>query len=210
MNNKPTNTIGFDDAVRRLRVGKVCAFPTDTVFGIGVRADSAASIEALYTAKQRPKTQPLIVLCADLEMAKKLVEFSPIAISLARLWPGPLTLVLPTLPKNNISSEANLDLNNLGVRIPNNPQVLRLIEAVGCSLATSSANISGQQTVQTLDKFYQQFGDKVPMLNDDEMPSGEESTIIKVEKNCAQIIRVGALSIAQVEQQTGVKISPAN
>ncbi len=209
MDKKLNTTIGFDDAVKRLQAGDVCAFATDTVFGIGVRADQATSIEALYIAKQRPKTQALIVLCADLAMVKSLVKFSPAADSLARLWPGSLTLILPTLSNNIISNQANLGLNNLGVRIPNSSQILRLIKAVGCPLATSSANISGQKTAQTLDEFHQQFGDKVPMLSAEEMPSGKESTIIQVEQNRTQIIRVGALSVAQIERHTGAKISPA-
>lgn len=210
MNNKVALTIGFDDAVARLRAGGTCAFQTDTVFGIGVRADKSASIEALYEAKQRPKTQPMIVLCADIVMAKTLVTFPPIAEKLARLWPGPLTLVLPSLSNNCISSDANLGLNNLGVRIPNSPKILRLIEAVGCPLATSSANISGQKTASTLEDFYLQFGDTVPVLEGEEKPTGKASTIIKVEKNTAQIIREGILSIAQIEKKTGTKITAAN
>src|SRR5689334_18671706 len=78
-----------------IRQGGVVAFPTETVYGLGADATNSDAVLRIYETKGRPRFNPLIVHVADLAMAHRLVEFSPMAEKLAAFWPGPLTLVLP-------------------------------------------------------------------------------------------------------------------
>jgi len=87
------NPVTFYQAVEILRAGKVCAFATETVYGLGANATNCDAVLAIYATKQRPRFNPLIVHCADLAMAKKVAQFSPLAEKLSAFWPGAMTLV---------------------------------------------------------------------------------------------------------------------
>src|SRR5690606_39933018 len=94
------------EAAALLRAGRLCAFPTETVYGLGADATNADAVLSIYETKGRPRFNPLIVHCADLAMAETLAEFSPLARRVATLWPGPLTLVLPARPGNGLAGIA--------------------------------------------------------------------------------------------------------
>ncbi|HWU17709.1 MAG TPA: L-threonylcarbamoyladenylate synthase, partial [Devosia sp.] len=95
-----------DEAASILLAGRVCAFPTETVYGLGADATNADAVLAIYETKSRPRFNPLIIHCADLAMAETLALFSPAARKLAALWPGPLTLVLPARQGNGLADVA--------------------------------------------------------------------------------------------------------
>ncbi|OGC10952.1 threonylcarbamoyl-AMP synthase [candidate division WOR-1 bacterium RIFOXYA12_FULL_52_29] len=127
------------EALTILKSGGVIAFPTETVYGIGALIGSRRGINKVYKLKKRPKNKPLQVLVSSLAEARKLAKFSPQALSCAKKsWPGPLTLVLPTLKGKK----------TIGIRIPKHPLTLKLLRKTG-PLAATSANESGEKPALT-------------------------------------------------------------
>ena len=118
-----------------LRAGGIVAFPTETVYGLGADATNSDAVLKIYETKGRPRFNPLIVHVADLEMAKSLVEMSPLAERLARFWPGPLTLVLPLRPGSGLSELVTAELPTVALRLPAHPLARALIAAFGGPLA---------------------------------------------------------------------------
>ncbi|MBU0630117.1 MAG: threonylcarbamoyl-AMP synthase [Candidatus Margulisbacteria bacterium] len=129
----------FEKAIQILTSGGVVAFPTETVYGIGALLYSRKGINKIYKLKKRPRNKPLQVLVSSLAEARKLAEFSPQALALARkAWPGPLTLVLPSLKGKR----------TIGLRVPRHPLTLKLLKLTG-PLAATSANESGEKPALT-------------------------------------------------------------
>lgn len=207
LKNHPADiSIDLSKAVTLLQEGGICAFPTDTIYGIGARLDRPEAIDALYAIKKRPRTNALIALCSDVAMAQTLVEFSPLAMQLTSFWPGALTLVLPVKTGADIPGAVNAGLDTLGVRIPNHSLALALIEAVGKPLATSSANISAAKPAMNVTEIAAQFAGDLPVLSGEETPVGQESTILKIVDNQAHLLRSGAVLPKTIERQLDISI----
>src|SRR5690606_29716980 len=110
------------EAAALIRAGEPVAVPTETVYGLSADATDAAAIARIYEAKGRPSFNPLIVHVADLEMARRLVDFPPLAERLAAaFWPGPLTMVLPRRADCPVAQLASAGLPTLAVRLPAHP-----------------------------------------------------------------------------------------
>ena len=197
------------DAAALLRSGKLCAFPTETVYGLGADATDADAVLAIYETKGRPRFNPLIIHCADLAMAEMLAEFSPQARRAARLWPGGLTLVLPARPGNGLADVATAGLDSVAIRIPDHPLALQLIATVGRPLAAPSANPSGRLSPTTAEQVRRGFGGLVPVLDGGPCRAGVESTIIRVEGERLVQLRAGALARDEIEWALGVPVELA-
>jgi len=132
--------VSVEEAAALIRAGKLVAFPTETVYGLGANALDAAAVARIFEAKGRPKTSPLIVHVDSAEMARGLAsEWPPAAETLAkRYWPGPLTLVVPKRPI--IPGIVTAGLPTVGLRMPAHPLALELICAAGVPIAAPSAN----------------------------------------------------------------------
>ncbi len=200
------NPVTFDQALEILRAGKVCAFATETVFGLGADATNCDAVLAIYAAKQRPRFNPLIVHCADLAMAHKVAQFSPLAKKLAALWPGAMTLVLPLDPAAGLCDLVSAGLKTVGVRIPAHQQARKLISALGRPLAAPSANPSGQLSATTCEQVRLMFADKVPVLAGNGCTAGIESTILTISGNKIIQLRPGSISRRVIEQKLGLKV----
>lgn len=198
-----TNPVDFDLAVELLRTGAICAFATETVYGLGADAGNGDAVLAVYQAKQRPRFNPLIVHCADLAMAEKIAEFSPLAHRLAEFWPGALTLVLPVRSTANICDLVTAGLGTVGVRIPGHKQARELIRSVGKPLAAPSANPSGKLSPTSAKQVRLSFSDHVPVLDGGECTAGIESTILGIIGDRVVQLRSGALARHQIEQKLG-------
>ena len=185
-----------------LRAGELVAFPTETVYGLGADATNSDAVLKIYEAKGRPRFNPLIVHVADLAMAERLVEFSPMARKLAQFWPGPLTLVLPRRPDAGIS-------DTVGIRIPDHPLARELIRAADRPLAAPSANRSGKLSPTTADQGVKGFQGLVPVLDGGASQSGVESTILAVEGETVTQLRAGALPRAEIAAAIGRPIAQA-
>jgi L-threonylcarbamoyladenylate synthase len=190
----------------RLRAGELVAFPTETVYGLGADATNSDAVLKIYETKGRPRFNPLIVHVADLGMAERLVEFSPMARRLARFWPGPLTLVLPRKPDAGLSDIVTAGLDTVGIRIPDHELAQALIRATGRPLAAPSANRSGKLSPTTAAQVRGSLGEAVPVLDGGPAQSGVESTILAVEGDRVTQLRAGALPREEIEAAIGASI----
>ncbi|MCS6758694.1 MAG: threonylcarbamoyl-AMP synthase [Candidatus Devosia euplotis] len=204
MTNQPKSV---DEAAALLRAGKLCAFPTETVYGLGADATDADAVLAIYQTKGRPRFNPLIIHGTDLAMAESLAVFSPLARRLAALWPGPLTLVLPARPGNGLADVATAGLDSVAIRIPDHKLALALLAAAGRPLAAPSANPSGRMSPTTADQVRLGFGGRVPVLDGGPCQAGVESTIVRVDGDRLVQLRAGAMAREQIEQALGVSVA---
>ena len=199
-----------DAAAALLRAGRLCAFPTETVYGLGADATNADAVLSIYETKGRPRFNPLIIHCADLAMAETLAVFSPLARRLAELWPGPLTLVLPARPGNGLADVATAGLDTVAIRIPDHPLALALLQAVGRPLAAPSANPSGRLSPTTAYQVRLGFAGRVPVLDGGPCQAGVESTIVRVDGEALVQLRAGAMAREDIEQALGVPVTLAD
>ena len=198
--------ISLDAAADLLRAGQVCAFATETVYGLGADATNADAVLSIYETKGRPRFNPLIIHCADIAMAETLVEFSPLARRVAALWPAPLTLVLPARPGNGLADVATAGLDTVGIRIPDHPQALELLRAVGRPLAAPSANPSGKLSPTTAQQVIAGFGGRVPVLDGGPCNAGVESTILRVTETELVQLRAGAMAREDIAARLGMPV----
>lgn len=205
----PPSFVDLDAAAALLRSGRLCAFPTETVYGLGADATDAEAVLAIYTTKGRPRFNPLIVHCADLEMARQIAEFSPLAERLAAAWPGPLTLVLPLRHPTSITDIVTAGLDTIGIRIPDHDLARALIATVGRPLAAPSANPSGRLSPTTAEQVDMNFGARVPVLDGGACRDGVESSIVAIDGETAIQLRPGAMALAEIESLAGRKVGRA-
>ncbi|MGV6850339.1 MAG: L-threonylcarbamoyladenylate synthase [Marinibacterium sp.] len=136
---------GISRAASLLAAGRLVAFATETVYGLGADARNGAAVAAIYDAKGRPAFNPLIVHVATAEAARDLVRWDDRAEALARaFWPGPLTMVLPLAPDHGIATLVTAGLPTLAVRVPGAPVARTLLAEFGGPVAAPSANPSGR------------------------------------------------------------------
>jgi L-threonylcarbamoyladenylate synthase len=192
--------ISISEAAEIIRGGGLVAFPTETVYGLGANALDAAAVQKIFEMKGRPETSPLIVHVTTVEMAREIVaEWPPLAEELARQWwPGPLTLVLPK--KSVIPDIVTAGLSTVGVRMPNHPSALRLIEEAGVPVAAPSANRFTGLSPTTPDHVRAAFGDAVPVLEGGPSAVGIESTVVAIENGKLTLLRPGMISLGEIEQ----------
>src|SRR5260370_8212675 len=128
-----------------LSAGRLVAFPTETVYGLGADATNDRAVARLYAAKERPSFNPLIAHVADLLAARRLAQFDAEALKLAEaFWPGPLTRVLPRLRGCPVGQLATSGLDTIAVRVPNHPVARDILAAFGKPVVAPSANRSGR------------------------------------------------------------------
>ncbi len=199
-----SDTQALAHAVRLLRAGKVIAFPTDTVYGVGANGFDERAVEQIYVAKNRPRDKALPLLLAkpgDLSLVAR--EISDTARLLAQaFWPGALTLVVPASPRVPRIVTAGGD--SVAVRVPNHPTTRALIDAFGAPLAATSANISGARDPQTAPEVFTQLGGRIPLILDGGATRGNvPSTVVDVTVSPPRVVRVGAVSVREIELVLG-------
>lgn len=200
----------IDQAAALIRAGRLCAFATETVYGLGADATNGDAVLAIYETKGRPRFNPLISHCADMAMARRYARFSPLAEELAnRFWPGPLTLVLPMVPGSDLSDLVTAGLDTVAIRVPGHAGARGLIAAVGRPVAAPSANPSGKLSPTTAESVRKAFGGAVPVLDGGPCESGLESTILAVDGETVTQLRAGALARSEVERFLGQPVSLA-
>lgn len=204
-------------AVRRaaelILAGEPVAIPTETVYGLAADATNDRAVARIYEIKGRPSFNPLIIHVADIDMARRHVDFSPIAEKLAKaFWPGPLTLVLPRKAGSGISHLASAGLDTLAVRAPKGVFAQQIIKESGRPLAAPSANRSGSISPTTADHVRESLGDRVRLILDGgPCGVGVESTIVKIEGERAVLLRPGGLPRADIERVIGARLeTPAS
>ena len=192
-------------AAAAIRAGRLVAFPTETVYGLGADAVNDAAVAAIFAAKARPRINPLIVHVADAAAAETLVAFDDRARALAaRFWPGPLTLVLPRRADCPLSRLVSAGLETAAVRVPGHATARRLIGAAGVPVAAPSANRSGQVSPTRAEHVARTLGDDVAIIIDDgPCPVGVESTVVDLSGPTPRLLRPGGVTREALEQALG-------
>ena len=192
-------------AAEKIRAGKLVAFPTETVYGIGADATNAAAVADIFAAKGRPHFNPLIVHVADLEAAQKLAKIPGHAECLAELfWPGPLTMVLQQQPDNTIPELTTAGLATVAIRIPDHPVAQALLRQAGCPIAAPSANRSGHVSATHANHVSEDLGKHVAMiLEGGPTEHGLESTVIDATTADLIMLRHGAITAEAIKSATG-------
>ncbi len=194
----------IEHAAALLRAGKLVAFPTETVYGLGANALDAAAVARIFEAKGRPPTSPIIVHVSNMEMAREVVsEWPAAAQALAQtVWPGPLTLVLKK--QYSIPALVTAGLETVGVRMPSHPVALALIAAAQVPIAAPSANRFTQLSPTTAEHVRKALGDRVDyILDGGPCTVGIESTVLSLADGVPVLLRPGGVSRQQIEEVTG-------
>jgi L-threonylcarbamoyladenylate synthase len=191
-------------AAELLRAGRLVAFPTETVYGLGANALDASAVTRIYEAKGRPSYNPIIVHVPDIDSVAEVVrEWSERANALAKaFWPGPMTLVLPRRPV--VPDIVTAGLDSVGVRIPAHPVAHALLEAAKIPIAAPSANRSMELSPTTGRHVEKSLGDTVDLILDaGPTKVGIESTVIDVTTDVPTILRPGTISTPEIERIVG-------
>ena len=197
-----------------LRTGGLVAFPTETVYGLGVRADDRTAVQRLYQAKGRPSHNPLIVHIHARSQAQALTAWTPLAEQLARtFWHGPLTLVLQRNKHDNeLADNVCGGLDTVAVRMPSHEQARTLLRGCDFVVAAPSANRSSHLSTTQAQDVERDLGGRIDGIVDGgATPLGLESTIIDTRGVVARVLRWGSLSpidLAGIEWEDG-SITPA-
>ncbi|MXO70539.1 L-threonylcarbamoyladenylate synthase [Alteraurantiacibacter buctensis] len=202
----PGTEDGLARAADLLRAGHVVAVPTETVYGLAARADSAGAVAAIYRAKGRPAFNPLIVHVGSVEQARQLAVFDHRAELLARrFWPGPLTLVLPLHEASGIVPAVTAGLGTVGLRLPAHPLMRALLDCVEFPLAAPSANRSLGVSPTTPEHVAASLGDVVPaILDGGACTQGLESTIVALRpEGTWSLLREGPVTRAELAALLG-------
>lgn len=201
---------GIAEAVHRLRNGQLVAVPTETVYGLAARADSADAVAAIYRAKGRPDFNPLIVHVASLEQAAHHAVVDARAELLARnFWPGPLTMVLPLRPDSGIAAAVTAGLPTIAIRMPAHPLMRAVLRESGLPLAAPSANRSGAVSPTTAAHVAASLGEGAGyILDGGACAQGLESTIVALRDfDEWQLLRPGPVTSAQLSALLGPRIA---
>ncbi|MCK8816410.1 L-threonylcarbamoyladenylate synthase [Natroniella sulfidigena] len=206
----------FDDseikeAADLLQQGKLVAFPTETVYGLGANALDEAAVKSIFTAKGRPSDNPLIVHIAEQEELKSLVRgelTGDVKQLIANFWPGPLTIVLPK--NNTVPAVTTGGLETIAVRMPQHPVALKLIKAAQLPVAAPSANLSGKPSPTLVEHVIDDLAGKIDgILAGGQTGIGVESTVVDLSHSTPVLLRPGGVTYEQLTEILGeVEIDP--
>ena len=199
----PTSTdeereTAIEAAARVVQKGGLVILPTDTVYGVGADAFDHAAVQALLDAKGRGREMPPPVLVSAATTLEALASGVPdyVAALTEEFWPGPLTLVCTQQP--SLTWDLGETHGTVAVRMPDHEVALALLERTG-PLAVSSANLTGQPAATDAESADTMLGDRVEVVLDGgPSPKGEASTILDVRGHSPRVLRLGALSIAEL------------
>lgn len=184
----------ISQAVAHLAAGELVGFPTDTVYGVAADPYQEAAVTALAHLKGRDPSKPLAVLVADMDQAISLVKFDDVALDLADMhWPGGLTLVLRRI-ESVPGWIGDARSRTVGVRCPDHPLALQLLEAFG-PLVVTSANKTGDEPAITADEAAATLGGGVAQYIEGNSGGVLPSTVVDLTKPAPFVLRQGLVNI---------------
>jgi L-threonylcarbamoyladenylate synthase len=201
-------------AAQALAAGELVAFPTETVYGLGARADDDAAVARIFAAKGRPTDHPLIVHVAELSDALPFAaQWPPVAQRLtAALWPGPLTVIVPRA--TGMAGAAAAAQPSIGLRCPAHPVAHALLVAARglgvAGVAAPSANRFGRISPSRASHVVEEFGDDLLVLDGGACRVGIESTIVDCSRGRPVLLRPGLLTRAELEAAAGELLHDAD
>lgn len=204
---KPIDAAAVQAAAQVLADGGLVAFPTETVYGLGARADDDAAVHRIFAAKGRPSDHPLIVHVAEAEGALAFVdEVPPLADKLMKaFWPGPLTVIVPR--REGVGAAAAGGQNTIGLRCPDHPWAQALLRAAKdlgvLGVAAPSANQFGRVSPTLAAHVREEFGADLMILDGGACRVGIESTIVDCSRGRAVLLRPGTITQDAIEAVLG-------
>ena len=198
----------LDRAVAALRQGKLVAFPTETVYGLGADAENVSAVARIFAVKGRPDNHPLIVHLASADELPRWAEQVPEAARrlAAACWPGPLTLLLRKSAR--VPDATTGGLPSVGLRVPAHPLALELLRRFGGGVAAPSANRFGRVSPTSAAHVRADLGDDVDeLLDGGDCQVGVESTILDLSRGAPVLLRPGGVTIERIESILGVTVS---
>ena len=187
---------GIAEAAALLRAGRLVAFPTETVYGLGGDATDPKAVAGIYAAKVRPSFNPLISHVPDFEAARAQGAFDAEASRLAEaFWPGPLTLVVPASAKTRVCDLARAGLPSLALRVPDSEAARAFLAAVGRPVAGPSANRSGRVSPTRASHVLEDLAGRIAaVLDGGDTRVGVESTVVACLGGRARLLRPGGIT----------------
>jgi L-threonylcarbamoyladenylate synthase len=202
----PADAAGIHEAAALLRSGGLVAFPTETVYGLGAHALDARAVRGIFEAKGRPADDPLIVHLAEPADVDAVATPPDVALRLAeRLWPGPLTLVLPRRPA--VPPEVTAGLASVAVRVPAHPVAQALLRAARLPVAAPSANQFGRPSPTRARHVLDDLDGRIDaVLDGGPTRLGLESTIVDLTSDPPRLLRPGGLAAEEIEAVLGMPL----
>jgi L-threonylcarbamoyladenylate synthase len=197
-----------------IREGRLVAFPTETVYGLGADATDDKAVARIFAAKGRPRFNPLIVHVASLQVAEKHAVFTDAARKLAAaFWPGGLTLVLPRRAETPLSLLVSAGLDTVALRVPAHETAQALLRAAERPVAAPSANRSGRVSPTRAAHVVSELGDAETLamvLDGGPCRLGLESTVVGFPQGIPTLLRPGAVARAAIEAVLGHRLAEAD
>ncbi len=205
------NNVDIKEIAKLLQEGKVIAFPTETVYGLGANALDTKAVKNIFIAKGRPSDNPLIVHISTLEQLYPLVDHvNELSLKLIKhFWPGPLTIIFKR--KAIVPDIVTAGLDTVAVRMPNHPIARTIISAANLPIAAPSANRSGKPSPTTAKHVIHDLQGLIDGIVDGGPTGvGVESTIIDVSGDIPMVLRPGGITVEELKELLGtVLIDPA-
>lgn len=188
---------GLKRAIELLKNDEVIAFPTETVFGLGVKASKESNFKKLVEIKKRPSDKPFTLMISNLDQVKNYLIIDDLAKKIIdKFFPGELTLIIKS--KDNIPSYLSLNTGYIGIRMPNNDFILKMIDGINEPLLVPSCNPSNEKPAINSSEADQYFHDLIPAIIKGESTSNVPSTIIKIENGKIDLIREGNIKLKDI------------
>jgi len=202
-----TSRHDLSKASKLIKSGGTLAFPTETVYGLGADATNKLAVAKIFQAKGRPSFNPLIIHCFTIEQIQTFAMWSSEAQTVAdKFWPGPLTMVLPLLPNNQISSLALAGLQTVAVRMPDHSVAQSILQLANTPIAAPSANPSGAVSATKAEHVISRLNGKIEgIISGYSSKIGLESTIISFLPE-PSILRFGAIDETDISQLLGLDL----
>jgi L-threonylcarbamoyladenylate synthase len=197
----PISRKSIKRARRLLRDGEIVAFPTDTVYGVGVNAFERFAVRQLYQAKKRPKDKAIPVFITQIDDLNQVARDIPNKAwkILLQFWPGALTVILPKSP--HLPEDVTAGQDTVAVRLPAHPLCLELVLKVGHPLAVTSANISGQPAPTNADEVLAQLDGRIALILDGgPTPTPHPSSIVDLSVKPPVLLREGDIKLEALRE----------
>lgn len=210
VDNFVNNSEIYTQAVDFLNDSEVVAFPTETVYGLGAVATDEKAVRKIFEAKGRPSDNPLIVHIGNIEELPTYIEYIPEVAKkcMEKFWPGPLTIVMKA-KAGIVAPSVTAGLNTVGIRMPDHPVALALLQALKKPLAAPSANRSGKPSPTKASHVAEDLEGRISCIIDGGTTGiGLESTVLDVTLDPPVILRPGGVTKEMLEEVIGPVAQP--